>query len=164
MGNYISSDEKYITENNIYTFKIIIKIYDIYIFEKMIRNNFNKLKENFNIYKKNIINNLYKHKQILPNGKQFINIDKQTVKYYIKKYYYGNNLYRKLTFGEYLFFNDRLQKNNYYLENKYIVTESYVNTQTQYLLTVTTNNNYKIINKIYKLNDNIFPETHLPPI
>ena len=58
---------------------------------------------------------------------------------------------------EYRYFSDRLKKNEFYNEYNYIVKESYVNSDTQYILLVESNNNSLLINKIYNIYGKLFP-------
>ena len=158
MGN--NNNKLIIKKNNNKIINFVDKIYNSYINYCIIRKNFNNLKKNYQHYIELVINNLNTNKEKLSLGKRFT-VDIDTLKYYIKKYYYGNNKFRKLTFGEYISFKDRLAKSKYYTDNKYIIIEGYVNINSQYILCIKTDTQVKIVYKIYDLNGKKFPETPL---
>ena len=79
------------------------------------------------------------------------------MKYYINKFYFNDNKFRRLSMQEFWFFNDRLKKSKFYNESTYIVKESYVNSDTQFILLIESNKNSLLINKIYNLNGKLFP-------
>ena len=119
-------------------------------------------KKNYQNYIQQSIYNLNLNKEQLCSGKKFI-VNKETLQYYIKKYYYNNNnnnnKFRKLTIQEYNFFKDRLNKNKYYSETQYSIIEGYVNKHTQYILSVISNKEVKLIYKIYNIQNMNYPET-----